>query len=1385
MADISAKALRELQGALDNRIGQKAPTTATTQTATVTGSKDGDLWVTLDGATTPTPASSSVCAVSVGDRVTTVTENGALTITGNVTAPATSQSAVDSTVAPVADTASEALTSAIEAFTAATTAKEAAEAATTDAATAKAKAEEAATDAATAKTKATEAASSASSAATSAKTAASDASAAKASAATAATSATNAEASASSAASDATTAKEAAEAATTDASTAGIAASRAQAAAEAAETASSEAKAKADSAASDASTASTKATEAAASAAKTATKIVTEYATGTSQTTAPTSRWSSKTPTYTAGTYTWMRNVVTYGNGSTATTSPVLVAGNTGAGFCWNLVSGTADATCFKSSEYDNTHQVLGNTSLKLGGHTSGESRKYWSYELKTPDLTGKTIMYSAYVYLDSLPDTFKYEHRILYTNSEGKKVWSSLDERYEYYLPKTPPTNEWVRLWCVCTIPDSAVDVRCTSNFSVNEECDFYYWVSSPMITETTTLTPWCTTQAETVGAKGDTGAPGTDGVSPTVTTSKSGDTTTIKITDASGTKTATITDGQDADIAAAEAATKAANDAASSASSAATSATSAASKATTATTNANTATSKANTATTNANAAAAAAAKVNATVSGTTLTVTDNTGKSTSVDTKGEKGDTGAQGIQGEKGETGAKGAKGDKGDTGADGVSPTATVTKSGTTTTITITDASGTTKQTVSDGAKGDKGDTGAQGEKGDKGDQGEPGTDGASVSTVAVQYATGTSQTTAPTSGWQSEVPELKEGSYVWIRSVTTITAADGTTTTDYGTPALYLALDGLASDVRTAQSTADTAKDTAESAQTAANDTREWFWHDSQGAHVCNGAKDGQSVSNSRFQTDITSTGLQVVDVQDAYAPVASFGVDSDGNASTQLGKSTEANVSIGASELEFMSSDTELARFYDKGVVFHSHDDDGQLCVDASFSVDGLKLKDMSGKPEYQARAALDWSGLAFQPSGHKPRVINHTVSVSDSRWKHEAAQTSDGFEFSLGIVGFKAENARTLDDDAKLWFYVNPWNSQFFPADSDGASVPVTSSTATVELVLFFPGSDGSPEAVYTRMPLDWTAGEQSVEVNRTLSDGVVCPWSDLLDKSTDRHYVRVREEYVSDSYSELSEVRLSGFFEFGLSWDDTVYAATDSEAFDLDVGVSQTIDARNSIGITAESYSNGEWFEDTDNPDWTEQKYRHAYIGASATDGVTLRSNDVGIALSAYNSPDGITLDADNSDAGVNIYGEMTVRNAEGGRELIRCYTSSAGNNVVSLGYDADKLELWNIYKPNASDTSLCEVLTSTYTIASSLASGGSATNTFTVSKSGYTPMGLIGFHFVGSTYANGAVGHAWLTDRSVGQGTIHVTVRNVASKANTIKGAFYVLWAESRE
>ncbi len=86
-----------------------------------------------------------------------------------------------------------------------------------------------------------------------------------------------------------------------------------------------------------------------------------------------------------------------------------------------------------------------------------------------------------------------------------------------------------------------------------------------------------------------------------------------------------------------------------------------------------------------------------------------------------KGEKGDTGAQGIQGEKGEKGDTGAqgiqgeKGEKGDTGAQGIQG-----EKG---------EKGDTGEQGIQGEKGEKGDTGAQGIQGEKGEKGDTGAQG--------------------------------------------------------------------------------------------------------------------------------------------------------------------------------------------------------------------------------------------------------------------------------------------------------------------------------------------------------------------------------------------------------------------------------------------------------------------------------------------------------------------------------------------------------------------------------------------------------------------------------------------------------------------------------
>lgn len=62
-------------------------------------------------------------------------------------------------------------------------------------------------------------------------------------------------------------------------------------------------------------------------------------------------------------------------------------------------------------------------------------------------------------------------------------------------------------------------------------------------------------------------------------------------------------------------------------------------------------------------------------------------------------------------------------------------------------------------------------------KGAKGDTGN------GISTTVITYATSTSGTTAPTTGWQSTIPTVAQGSYLWTRTDNTYT--DGATKTNY------------------------------------------------------------------------------------------------------------------------------------------------------------------------------------------------------------------------------------------------------------------------------------------------------------------------------------------------------------------------------------------------------------------------------------------------------------------------------------------------------------------------------------------------------------------------------------------------------------------------
>ena len=67
--------------------------------------------------------------------------------------------------------------------------------------------------------------------------------------------------------------------------------------------------------------------------------------------------------------------------------------------------------------------------------------------------------------------------------------------------------------------------------------------------------------------------------------------------------------------------------------------------------------------------------------------------------------------------------------------------------------------------------------------GNDGNDGIPGKDGVGIKTTTITYASSTSGTTAPTSGWSSTIPSVSAGNYLWAKTVWTYT--DNTSETGY------------------------------------------------------------------------------------------------------------------------------------------------------------------------------------------------------------------------------------------------------------------------------------------------------------------------------------------------------------------------------------------------------------------------------------------------------------------------------------------------------------------------------------------------------------------------------------------------------------------------
>lgn len=97
---------------------------------------------------------------------------------------------------------------------------------------------------------------------------------------------------------------------------------------------------------------------------------------------------------------------------------------------------------------------------------------------------------------------------------------------------------------------------------------------------------------------------------------------------------------------------------------------------------------------------------------------------------------------------------------------------------------ITYSDGATKEskaTCIQGAKGETGASGTDGKDGTNGTNGKNGNDGRGIASTVITYQASSSGTTTPTGTWQSTIPTVTAGHYLWTKTVINYTSGEPTT----------------------------------------------------------------------------------------------------------------------------------------------------------------------------------------------------------------------------------------------------------------------------------------------------------------------------------------------------------------------------------------------------------------------------------------------------------------------------------------------------------------------------------------------------------------------------------------------------------------------------
>lgn len=173
--------------------------------------------------------------------------------------------------------------------------------------------------------------------------------------------------------------------------------------------------------------------------------------------------------------------------------------------------------------------------------------------------------------------------------------------------------------------------------------------------------------------------------------------------------------------------------------------------------------------------------------------------------------------------------------------------------------TYTTANGTSTDTnpVISGVYGDPGQSGGKGDKGDPGETGPQGDDGVSVTSVQPQYYLSTSDSVATGGSWSNSL-QYVPGKYIWTRDM--VSYDDGTSK-----PSTEIYNQALT----------QSCKDAAE-ALGLVQEQKEYFWHDSQGAHVLSST----DASGTRYRLDMVGSGTTITQLNSngTESVIATFG---------------------------------------------------------------------------------------------------------------------------------------------------------------------------------------------------------------------------------------------------------------------------------------------------------------------------------------------------------------------------------------------------------------------------------------------------------------------------------------------------------------------------